>query len=214
MGYSTWSTLANQNYWQTRAQVIDIQEGAGDLFVNCCIGDSITEAIPTSWGYSNCGLAYAGIADINETIPPLLPTLVPVRAFVMAGVNDTAYSVNDTLQLWMANGEALVSQWVATYDALLRSLIGVNCKVALFTILPLAAVQSNNFATRNPVIQMLNGKIHGIANYFNLPVFDGYSLFANPQGNAIPAFMQADGVHPASPGYQVLQPLYAQAAQI
>ncbi len=55
MGYSTWSTTANQNYWQTRAQVIDIQFGAGDPFGNCCIGDSITEGIPPSWGYGKAG---------------------------------------------------------------------------------------------------------------------------------------------------------------
>lgn len=206
---SSWADQDDILYWKGRAGVLNGKASAGMTGLPCMFGDSITEL--QSFPYFNAGFASAGVIDLNFNAVPILPALKPSAAVIMIGINDShCPGINNTLELWEANSNALISEWVGSYDGFIGALLNQTKVVALATILPPEKGYDNDGANRLPVIQMLNGKLALMAAYFKIPLLDTYSAFAGPDGFAQPGFSW-DGIHPSQLGYKAIRPLYDSA---
>ena len=154
------------------------------------IGDSLTEWFDWQRRFPDYTVTNLGIS--GEPIEGLLERRDRIRSqlddpdtiFLMTGINNIAmeqYFITDSYQELVRN----LTTWYKKATVVVQSILPVN----------LAWVSNN-------VIKDTNRGLVDIAREYNAEYLDVYSLFVDSKGNPKDAYLQDDGVHLSSKGYE------------
>jgi len=155
------------------------------------IGDSLTEWYNWQKRFPEHRITNLGIA--GEPVESLLDRRDRIRAsiddpdfiFLMTGINNISIEQYDI---------------IGHYREIVRTLTTwyKKSKVVIQSILPVALEWISNNAIRDT-----NRHLEQIARQFGVEFLDVYSLFVDSKGNPIIEYLQDDGVHLSSKGYEV-----------
>jgi lysophospholipase L1-like esterase len=155
------------------------------------IGDSLTEWYNWQKRFPEYRITNLGIS--GEPVESLLERRDRIRAsidkpcfiFLMTGINNIAVEQYDI---------------IGPYREIVRNLATwyKQTKVVIQSILPVSLEWISNNAIRDT-----NGHLKQIAREFNVEYLDVYTLFVDSKGNAKKEYLQDDGVHLSSKGYDV-----------
>jgi lysophospholipase L1-like esterase len=155
------------------------------------IGDSLTEWF--DWQQRFPGYTVTNLGISGEPIEGLLERRDRIRShldnpdtiFLMTGINNIAMEQFDITDSY----REIVRNFTTWYK---------RSKIVVQSILPVdLAWVSNN------VIKDTNRGLAEIAREFHAEYLDVYGLFVDPKGNPRSDYLQDDGVHLSSKGYEV-----------
>jgi lysophospholipase L1-like esterase len=155
------------------------------------IGDSLTEWF--DWQRRFPGYAVTNLGISGEPVEGLLARRDRIRSqlkdpdaiFLMTGINNIAmeqYFITDSYREIVRN----LTTWHKNTTVVVQSILPVD----------LAWVNNN-------VIKDTNRNLVEIAREYNAEYLDVYSLFVDQKGNPKSGYLQEDGVHLSSKGYEV-----------
>jgi lysophospholipase L1-like esterase len=155
------------------------------------IGDSLTEWYNWQKRFPEYRITNLGIS--GEPVESLLVRRDRIRAsidnpdfiFLMTGINNIAMEQYDIIGPY----REIVRNFAIWYK---------KSKVVIQSILPVALEWISNNAIRDT-----NRHLEQIAHEFSVEYLDVYTLFVDSKGNAKKEYLQDDGVHLSSKGYDV-----------